>query len=61
MRLQSLQVPRCALEVEESEFECDDGGAADVESLDEVPERAMIVLLLKHVHLQNEVAAVGDH
>ena len=54
-------MPRCALEVEESEFECDDGGAADVESLDEVPERAMIVLLLKHVHLQNEVAAVGDH
>jgi hypothetical protein len=49
LRLQSLQVPRCV-------FSC----AVRVEEEAEERESAIIVLLPKHVHLQNEVGAVTD-
>lgn len=57
MRLQSLHVPRCVFEV--SDLECVFGVEAVEESLEEVPESAMMVLLPRQVHLQKDVAAVG--
>jgi hypothetical protein len=53
--LQSVQVPRCVLEVS-AVVGFEESVVVD-ESLGEVPERAMMVLLPKQVHLQKDVAA----